>query len=45
MREYQALVPGSIVRVIEGAAHVSNVDRPDAFNEALTAFMESVEKR
>lgn len=45
MREYQALVPGSIVRVIEGAAHVSNVDRPEAFNEALAAFMESVEKR
>lgn len=45
MREYQALVPGSIVKVIAGAAHVANVDRPEAFNEALAAFMESAEKR
>jgi proline iminopeptidase len=44
MREFQALVPGSIVKVIPGAAHMVNVDQPAAFNEALNAFLATVER-
>jgi proline iminopeptidase len=42
-REFQALVPGSIVKVIPGAAHAVNVDETQAFNEAIAEFLSSVE--
>jgi proline iminopeptidase len=42
-REFQALVPGSIVKVISGAAHAVNVDETEAFNEAIAEFLSSVE--
>lgn len=45
MLEFQALVPGSIVKVIPGAAHMVNVDQPQAFNEAINEFLATVEKR
>ena len=44
-REFQALVPGSIVKVIPGAAHLVNVDQTQAFNEAIAEFLASVETR
>ena len=44
-QEYQALVGGSILKVIPGAAHMVNLDQTAAFNEALEGFLESVEKR
>jgi 3-oxoadipate enol-lactonase len=37
-----ALVGSSRLQVIEGAGHVSNVERPDEFNQALTEFLESL---
>lgn len=45
MLEFQTLVPGSVVRVIPGAAHMVNVDQPQAFNEAINEFLASVEMR
>ena len=45
MLEFQALVPGSIVKVIPGAAHMVNVDQPQAFNEAINEFLATVEMR
>jgi proline iminopeptidase len=42
-RQFQELVPGSIVRVIPGAAHAVNVDATQGFNEAIAEFLASVE--
>lgn len=44
MREFQALVPGSVVKVIPDAAHLVNVDQTGAFNQAIAEFLASVEK-
>lgn len=44
VREFQARVPGSIVKVIPGAAHMVNIDQTQAFNEAIAEFLASVEK-
>lgn len=44
MREFQALVPGSVVKVIPDAAHLVNVDQTEAFNQAIAEFLTSVEK-
>jgi proline iminopeptidase len=45
MREFQALVPGSRVKVIPGAGHLVNVDKPQAFNDAISEFLTSVESQ
>lgn len=45
MREFQSRVPGSIVEVIPGAGHASNVDRTAEFNAVLAEFLSSVERR
>jgi proline iminopeptidase len=44
MREFQAHVPGSIVKVIPGAAHAVHVDRTAEFNAILADFMASAER-
>lgn len=36
-------VPGARLRLIEGAGHVSNQERPDRFNELVGAFLDEVE--
>jgi proline iminopeptidase len=43
MLEFQALVPVSVVKVIPNAAHVVNVDNPQAFNKAMDEFYSTVE--
>jgi len=45
VREYQARIPGSIVKVIPDAAHMINVDQPQAFSAAIAEFVSSVDKR
>ena len=45
MLEFQHLIPGSIVEVIEDAAHASMVDQPERFNTAVGKFLGSVEER
>lgn len=45
MSEFQALVPGSVVKVIPDAAHLVNVDQPQAFNDAIAEFLASVERQ
>jgi 3-oxoadipate enol-lactonase len=37
-----AAIPGARLDVIEGAGHVSNVERPDAFNAILERFLQGV---
>jgi 3-oxoadipate enol-lactonase len=37
-----ALIEGSRLRVIEGAGHVSNVEKPEEFDRALAEFLESL---
>ncbi|HEY5558950.1 MAG TPA: proline iminopeptidase-family hydrolase [Steroidobacteraceae bacterium] len=44
MREFQTLVPGSVVKVIPGAAHLVNVDQTAAFNDAIAGFLASVDQ-
>ena len=36
-REIQAAAPGSELVVIPNASHLSNLEQPDAFNQALMA--------
>jgi proline iminopeptidase len=45
MLEFQALVPGSVVKVIPDAGHLVNVDQPEAFNKTIAEFLASVEER
>lgn len=37
---WQSLVPGSRLAVIPDAAHIANIENPDAFNAALEAFLD-----
>lgn len=39
MREMCAAIPHGELRVIDDAGHVSNVEQPDAFNEAVSQFV------
>lgn len=41
--EYMAAkIPGARLEVIDGAGHAANLDRPEAFNNALLAFLDSL---
>ena len=35
-------IPGAVRVVLEGAGHASNVDRPDAFNQAILEFLQGL---
>jgi 3-oxoadipate enol-lactonase len=39
-REIHANLPGSELVVIASAAHLSNLEQPEAFNQALSAFLD-----
>jgi 3-oxoadipate enol-lactonase len=41
-REIHANLPGSELKVIPAASHLSNVEQTEAFNDALTAFYRRV---
>ena len=41
MSEMAAATPGGIYREIPGAAHVANINAPDAFNAAIDSFLSS----
>ena len=41
-RRMHALVPGSTLTVVEGAGHLPNLERPDAFDAALLAFLRTL---
>ena len=45
MFEFQRLVPGSVVEIVEDAAHVSMTDQPERFNALVGEFLASVEAR
>lgn len=38
-------IPGATKAVIEGAGHAANIDRPEAFNAALMAFLDGLKAR
>lgn len=40
-RELHALIPGSALAILDGAAHLASVERPDAFNALLRRFLQS----
>lgn len=40
-RETQGLIPNAELVVVEGAGHMPNLERPEAFNEALLRFLGS----
>ena len=41
MRTMHAAVPGSTLAVIDDAAHLPNLEQPDAFNAAIAAFLDA----
>ena len=40
-RQIAELIPGARLETIPGAAHISNLDRPDAFNRLLADFLDA----
>jgi pimeloyl-ACP methyl ester carboxylesterase len=36
-----ARIPGAVRVVLDGAGHASNVDRPQAFNQAVLEFLDA----
>jgi 3-oxoadipate enol-lactonase len=42
MQQVQAQVPDARSAIIQGAGHLSNLEQPAAFNEALLAFLDQV---
>ncbi|MFE5510375.1 alpha/beta fold hydrolase [Streptomyces sp. NPDC056529] len=42
--ETHALIPGSTLVVVERAAHLPNLERPEEFDAALAAFLRSLER-
>jgi pimeloyl-ACP methyl ester carboxylesterase len=38
-RTIQAQMPGSALVILPAAAHLSNLEQPEAFNQALTPFL------
>ena len=45
MLEFQRLIPGSVVEVVEDAGHRSMEDQPERFNTAVQGFLVGVEAR
>ena len=35
-----AMIPGAEKVIIEGAGHAANIDKPEAFNQAVRAFLD-----
>jgi 3-oxoadipate enol-lactonase len=44
-RELVHLIPGARYEAIEGAGHISNLEKPDAFNTLVGAFIRGVDSR
>lgn len=44
-QEIAANAPGAQLVVLEDAAHISNIEQPEKFNAALSAFLDRCEKR
>jgi len=44
-RRMHAMIRGSRFLVIEQAGHISNIEQPDTFNQAVVAFLADVEQR
>jgi 3-oxoadipate enol-lactonase len=44
-RELTQLIPGARYEAIEGAGHLGNIERPDAFNTLVGAFTRGVDSR
>jgi pimeloyl-ACP methyl ester carboxylesterase len=41
-RQLAARVPGARLEVFEGAAHMTNLEQPDRFNQVLRGFLDAV---
>ena len=44
-RELAHLIPGARCEIVEGAGHLSNLERPEAFNTLVGAFIRGVDSR
>ena len=44
-RELTQIVPGARLELIEGAGHIANLERPEAFNTLVNAFVRGVDSR
>lgn len=44
-RDLAELIPGARYEAIEGAGHISNLEKPDKFNAIVGAFIHSVDSR
>ena len=44
-RTLAGMIPGAQLELVEGAGHLSNLERPDAFNTLVGAFIRGVDSR
>jgi len=45
VRQWQGLVPGSCLALIDDAAHIANVENPEGFDAALEAFLDPTQPK
>lgn len=45
IQHYQSLVPGSQIAIFENSAHMTMLDEPDAYADAVRQFLDEVETR
>ena len=43
--ELATLIPAARLKIIEGASHLANIDKPTEFNRAIDDFLSEVERR
>src|SRR6185369_13735139 len=43
--DFQRLIPGSTLEVVEGAGHMAMVDEPARYTQALRSFLQHLENR
>jgi 3-oxoadipate enol-lactonase len=44
-REMQAMIKGARFLEIEQAGHISNIEQPEVFNDAVGSFLDGIESR
>lgn len=44
-RRYQALIPGAKIAIFENSAHMTMLDEPDAYADAIRAFLDEVDRQ
>jgi pimeloyl-ACP methyl ester carboxylesterase len=44
VKHFHSLVPGAEMRIFENSAHITMLDEPDAYAEAIRSFLNKVDE-